>query len=55
MPILCHERCFVVMLIPNAQLVISQYEVNLAEKLGPPGPFNQIRDRRCRKPITHRL
>jgi hypothetical protein len=40
MPILCHERCFVGMLIPNAQLMKARHEVNLAEKLGSPGPLN---------------
>jgi hypothetical protein len=33
MPILSHERCFVGMLIPNAQLMKARHEVNLAEKL----------------------
>ena len=55
MPILSHERCFVGMLIPDVQLMKARHEVNLAEKLGPPGPLNQIRGRRGRKPITYRL
>jgi hypothetical protein len=35
MPILSHERCFVVMFISDAQLMKARHEVNLAEKLGP--------------------
>ena len=44
MPILSHERCFVVMLFSNAQLMKTRHEVNLVEKFCPPGPLNQIRE-----------
>ena len=55
MPILSHKRCFVGMLFSNAQLMKARHEVNLAEKFRSPGPLNQIRSCRCRKPIPYCL